>query len=244
MTEQIINLSDEEQTIFNKLETDISQEKVSIKNISEDEKAKKNTDAKFMIKHYIDMSDRIEDRRARIRTFTLQTLAIWVAAEIVLLSLLFNKSIELNRFFFMVATFIIGTQILFCIYSSIIYEKQSGFRYPFLWEQLKKYGNTWKWFYYSSSNILQMTRDTLMPSNDFNKTLKPFLESYKEYLNQYRRESLDDELVDNIQQLHLLRVHNYYKNRFFLQLTDIQKWSLYSIPISGIIGVLVGWIIS
>ena len=55
---------------------------------------------------------------------------------------------------------------------------------------------------------------------------------------------LSNEIVNNIQQLHLLRVHNYYKNKFFLQLTDIQKSSLYGIPITTAIGVLVYLVIS
>jgi hypothetical protein len=131
-------------------------------------------------------------------------------------------------------------QIFFCLYSTFIYERQSGFRYPFLWLEAEEYGNKWKWFYYGSKPLQNISTKTVRESKTFSTTIEPYLESFRDFINEYRVENVDSEITDNIQQLHLLRVHNYFKNKFFLQLTDIQKQSLVALPITAIIGAIIG----
>lgn len=229
---------------FNQLENEISKEVASLKALSNDQKLSKNNNIISMIRHYIDMTDKVEDRRNRIHTFTLQMLAIWVAAIFVLLGLYLREDIKMNSLLFASIFAILTTQILFCFYSAFVYEKQSGFRYAFLWSELKQYGNKWKWFYYASQPIQRISTATVREAKSFNATVEPFLESYRDFLRDYVAENLDSELTDNIQQLHLLRVHNYYKNKFYLQLTNIQKWALCALPISAAVGALVAFFLN
>ena len=233
-------LTDDEQKRLNQLKKEISDELTALQSLSDDIKLQKNADIISMIRHYIDMSDKVEDRRGHTHTFTLQMLAIWVAAAILLITLYLDENIRMNLIFFAAALSIFIGQLLFCLYSAYIYEKQSGFRFPFLWSEAEEYGNKWKWFYYGSKPLQRISTKTIKESKTFDTTVEPYLESYKDFIREYRLENLSSEIINNIQQLHLLRVHNYYKNKFFLQLTDIQKWSLYAIPITAAIGALVG----
>jgi len=239
-----INLTEDEQNRLKKLKDDISAEVSALQSLSNDKKLEKNSNIISMIRHYIGMSDKVEDRRGRIRTFTLQMLAIWVAAVILLTALYLDKNTDINLVFFTATLSLFIGQILFCLYSAFIYEKQSGFRYPFLWPDAEEYGNKWKWFYYSSKPLQRISTKTIKESKTVGTTIEPYLESYRDFIQQYRLENLDSEIIDNIQQLHLLRVHNYFKNKFFLQLTDIQKWSLYAIPITVAFGAMLALLIS
>jgi len=244
MLSQTIAISNAERKRLETLKKGISDEIIALKSLSSDEKRQKNENMISMIQHYMDMSDKVEDRRGRIRNFTLQMLAIWVAATILLTALYLDENVDIPIVLFAAALALFIVQILFCFYSSLLYERQSGFRYPFLWPEAEEYGNKWKWFYYGSEPIQRISTKAIRESKAFDNTVEPYLESFREFMNEYRMENLDSEIIDNIQQLHLLRVHNYFKNKFFLQLTDIQKWSLYSLPISAIIGVIIALIIN
>lgn len=238
MQAQTIAMSTDEKKRLEVLRKEISDEVNALKSLSDDEKRQKNDNIISMIRHYIEMSDKVEDRRGRIRTFTLQMLAIWVTATILLTAFYLNKNVDIHIIFFAAALALFVGQISFCLYSAFIYERQSGFRYPFLWPAAEEYGNKWKWFYYGSKPLQRISTKTIRESKTFGTTLEPYLESFRDFINEYRLENLDSEIINNIQQLHLLRVHNYYKNKFFLQLTNIQKWSLYAIPITATIGAI------
>jgi len=243
MQNQRISMNDDDKKRLNRLKKEVSNEINALKLLSDDEKSKKNANIISMIRHYIDMSDKVEDRRGRIRTFTLQMLAIWVAAAILLTAFYLDKNVDIHIVLFAAALALFIGQIIFCLYSAFIYERQSGFRYPFLWPAAEEYGNKWKWFYYGSRPLQRISTKTIRESKTFGTTLEPYLESFRDFINEYRLENLDSEITDNIQQLHLLRVHNYFKNKFFLQLTNIQKWSLYAIPITIAIGVILALLI-
>jgi len=236
-------MSTDEKKRLNELKKEISDEVNALKSLSNDEKHQKNDNIISMIQHYIDMSDKVEDRRGRIRTFTLQMLGIWVAAAIVLTGLYLNENVEINTIFFAAALALFIGQIGCCLYAAIVYEIQSGFRYPFLWPEAEEYGNKWKWFYYGSKPLQRVSTKTIGQSKTLDSTVGPYLESFRDFIIEYRQENLDSEITDNIQQLHLLRVHNYFKNKFFLQLTDIQKWSIYAMPITLAIGAIIGFAI-
>lgn len=44
-------------------------------------------------------------------------------------------------------------------------------------------------------------------------------------MESYANATIDKELQDNIQQLYLLQVHNFYKNKFFLRLNKYDLWA-------------------
>lgn len=78
-----------------------------------------------------------------------------------------------------------------------------------------------------------------MPAKKF-ETNEPYLRGLHAFLENYRVETLDTEIRNNIQQLYLLQVHNYYKNRFYLQLVSVLKWSVYvTLVVAIAVGVLV-----
>ena len=243
MQNRITSMNADQQQRFDQLKKEVSEEVDSLKALSNDEKRSKNDNMISMIRHYIKMTDRVEDRRNGIHTFTLQMLAIWVAAIFVLFVLYFDEDIKINSVLFGVIIAVLITQILFCLYHALIYYKQSSFRYAFLWSELGQYGNKWKWFYYGSEPIQRIATNTILESKSFNATVEPFLESYRDFRHNYVVENLDSEITDNIQQLHLLRVHNYYKNKFYLQLTAIQKWALYAFPVSAAVGALIAFLV-
>jgi hypothetical protein len=242
MKTQKITMSTEEKKRLEVLKKKVSDEINALKSLSDDEKRQKNDNIISMIRHYVNMSDQVEDRRGRIRTFTLQMLAIWVAAVLLLTAWYFDKSVDIPIIFFSATLALFIGQILFCLYSAFVYERQSGFRYPFLWPEAEEYGNKWKWFYYGSKPLQRISTKTIIGSKTFGTTIEPYLESFRDFINEYRLENLDSEIIDNIQQLHLLRVHNYFKNKFYLQLTDIQKQSLYALPATAAIGAIIALI--
>ena len=130
----------------------------------------------------------------------------------------------MNEWFWSFLSFLL-INIFFVFFIIVSYQCQSRFRYPFL--KLKKFGNKWKWFYYANPHIQEISRKAVFPSKEFEKTQKPYLEGLREFVKNYREETLDKELSDNIQQLYLLQVHNYYKNKFFLFLVHLRLWSFY-----------------
>ena len=210
---------------LNNLKEKISRKLIKLRSLPDELKIEKNDDIKEMIRYYIDLTDKIEDRRVRIHTFGLQLLAISATG----LALLFSQydeieSMDLAKFLIWPVTLILSVLILSSLISSIFYVRQSWFRYPFL--KLKDYGNNkWKWFYYGNEEILKISTNPFSRQRNLKKTLEPYLSGLSNFLSNYKDENLDKEISDNIQQLYLLQVHNYYKNRFYLQLTKIWKWS-------------------
>ena len=105
--------------------------------------------------------------------------------------------------------------------TTLVFQFQSWYRYPFL--KLDRFGNQWKWFYYGNPEVLKI--DT----NPFNRNPDSMHNTYMKgllyYTSKYIDENIDIEITDNVQQLYLLQVHNYFKNRFYLQLVKIWKWA-------------------
>jgi len=221
------------ETESNKYNVDDLNEVVSKKleelmKLPDDLKRNKNEDIKEMIRYYNSMSDKVEDRRIHIHVSSLQLLAISVTG----LALLVSQSdamrtTALGKLLFLPTVLIVGMVVLSSLISSLLYEMQSGFRYPFL--KFDKYGNQWKWFYYGNQEILKINRNPIFKSKDPIKTKVPYLNGLSRFLSNYKNEDLSKEITDNIQQLYLLQVHNYFKNRFYLQLTVIWKWAFYAI---------------
>lgn len=184
----------------------------------------KNKDIKDMINYYNDLTHKIEDRRVRIHNFSLQILAVSLAALIIVVTsdqIKIDSDIKLILFSSTVVIFFV--LIVFALVTSLFFIKQSSFRYPFL--KLEGLGqNQWKWFYYGNKNIENISRNPICPTKDQAKTHIPYLMGMEYFIRSYTGENPQEEIRNNIQQLYLLQVHNYYKNKFYLQLTKI--WQL------------------
>jgi hypothetical protein len=213
---------------FEKLVSSIDQQFLALKKLSEETKALKIEDTKLMIKHYIGMTDAIETRRIRANDQALQILALSITGLGILFSgkLSFPVDSELLMKINVTIVSVLVSQIIFSLVITLTFFLQTNFDYyPF--QQYPQYGNKWKWFFYGNPEIKRIDTNPYIQSHSFENTTEPYLNGLVYYANNYVKEDIDTELKDNIQQLYLLQVHNYYKNRFFNKLTTIQQYSTF-----------------
>ena len=201
-------------------ETKLLQTISQLKKLSEKELLRKSEDVKKMIDYYNNLTDSVESRRNKIYDFNLQYLAILLTASGVVYSI---KDKFATWILLGIITLLL-TQALFATLIIILYEIQSKYRYPFL--KFPEYGNKWKWFYYGNPFITRIDKNVLFPSKDDEKTKIPYLNGLEHFINNYSKETLDKEIEDNLQQLYLLQVHNYYKNQFYLSLVKLRLISV------------------
>jgi len=193
----------------------ILKELESFESLAETEKAKKNEEIVSLMKYYNELSQQIENRRISIYNSTLQTVVICLTA----IGLLVAQRANIPTLLFRFSIFVLVTQFIFSLVTLAIYQFQSYYKdYPFF--KVKYCGkNTWKWFYYGNEYIQRINRNPVFPSEDFKLTIEPYLEGLKKFISEYKCENLNKEIIGNIQQLYIVQVHNYYKNKFYLQLT-------------------------
>jgi hypothetical protein len=194
----------------------------------------KNENIQSMIKHYIALTDKMEDRRYQLYTSSLTYLSVLVALSGLLFLQANNEILQANTLnglllFTILWSFFI-TQLAYNTLIVYEYNLQSCFRYPFL--RIPEYGNKWKWFYYGNKSITSINTRVLteiegcsykLPyCETFLKDQKLYLIGLSEFSNHYVSETIETEIIDNIIYLYLLQVHNYYKNRFYLDLIGIR----------------------
>jgi ABC-type multidrug transport system fused ATPase/permease subunit len=229
---------EEKTKVIKELSEKISKQLGELGKLDEEKLKEKNRDVKEMISYYTDLTYKTEDRRIRIHNFSLQILAVSVAAAALLFT---SNKINISGYtagvVFYAALAIFFILIVSSLVTSLFFVRQSSFRYA--WKDLEKIGqNKWKWFYYGNMNILKINVNPIWQTKNVNNTTIPYLESLKDFVTSYKDEDLYKEISDNIQQLYLLQIHNYYKNRFYSQLTKIWKWSFRLVLIAIIISFL------
>lgn len=215
------------------IKNQVDQELKKLENVSDAELKRKNQEVKEMIQYYNQLTDNIENRRNKILSFTTQYIVVLLTAS----GFIISKQKELGELFWFITAFF-SVQIISSIITLIYYVFQSYYRYPFL--ELKEYANKWKWFYYGNENILKLETNVFKKSKEINKTTIPYLSGLRFFISKFSTENEKDEIKDNIIQLYLLQVHNFYKNRFYLILVNIQKWSfIWSAIILGLFGLII-----
>lgn len=214
-----INKLDED---INKIIIEINQEIESLSGLSQEEKVRKNADIKSMIHYFVDETAKIEDRRTKMSDFTWQTLGLMVAAFGVTVAL--NISPFIKIFIYIVLL----VMVLFSIIKLFEFTAQSRFRYPFL--KIPEYSNRWKWFYNGNKYIVKIGESPfrLTPLRIMQDKFY-YLEGFKLFVGNYFKETVDKEISDNLSQMYLLEVHNYYKNRFYLRLLRYDVWMQWTI---------------
>lgn len=217
-------------TLNEDMEAIVKEYKIRIeKSISEladldiDEKKEKLENVKEMISYYSNETSKVEDRRIKVGELSWQNLLIVGSAIGVLFLLDLPKFVQL---FFLVL--LIGIAIIQVLLIKEYYD-QSSYSYPF--KQIKDYSNKWKWFYYGNKWIQKISDDPTKCEATLIKDCENYLEGLVLFLNSYKNETLDSELMDDLQQLYLLQVHNYYKNRFYLRLLELARKSYSKLPI-------------
>jgi hypothetical protein len=201
-------------------ETKLLQTISQLSNIGEKELSRKNDDVKRMIDYYNNLTDSVENRRNKIYDFNLQYLAILLTAS----GVLYSIKDKFADWIWIGVCVLLLTQTFFAALIITLYEIQSKYRYPFL--NLPEYGNKWKWFYYGNPFITKIDRDVMFPSSNDENTKIPYLNGLEYFVSNYSKENLGKEFEDNLQQLYLLQVHNYYKNQFYLSLVWFRLISL------------------
>lgn len=194
--------------------------------LPEEQKIKINEDAKKMISYYNNLTDKVEDRRIKITNSSWQKMTIMVAT----LNLLYLTEFPHEILCPIKLIFIIN--IIFEIIKLIEYIFQSKFVYPF---NESGFGNRWKWFYYGNEYITKINTNPFISKRNNKEDIENYKKGLHIFLNKYSYETIDKELADNIMQLYLLQVHNYYKNKFYLRLN---KYDLYIIITSIIVIVI------
>lgn len=239
-----LNLSEFENEIFNECKYSVIHELNVLSNLDDETKKKKNEDIKEMIKYYTALTQKKEEGREKIYQFSLQVLLICITAfGLFITQKSVIDSISASNFiysiFFITLLLILLEQIFFTILIISLYYYQSSF--PFSFKNLKEFGNKWKWFYYGNEEILKMSTREIFIEKKFDKTLKPYLNGLSFFIREYSHEDMDKELKNNVIQLYLLQVHNYYKNRFHLRLSTLQKYSMLGLIAIIFFGIL--WIL-
>ena len=115
---------------------------------------------KEMIKHQCDLTDKIEGRRTQANHFALQGLALSITGTGIIITLArgIYPSVIQGFLAFLSVYAISG------LLTSILFERQSSFRYPFL--KLPQGGNSWRWFYYGNPIVQKLSRSMLSMSRD------------------------------------------------------------------------------
>jgi len=185
-------------------------------NLDEDEKKKKLSDVKEMIKYFTDATHDIESRRIKLGENSWQTIIIILGV----ITLIFSSDLlDMYKILFSV---LIGVYLIPQILKIREYLKQNDCSYPFL--QIQKYSNQWKWFYYGNKYLTNIPPNPC--SKEVEESKKNYLLGLKLFLDNYLSENLESELKSGLLQLYLLQVHNYYKNRWYKRLLGIdKKWS-------------------
>ncbi|MEN6435244.1 MAG: hypothetical protein ABFD58_05435 [Anaerolineaceae bacterium] len=202
--------------VFENMSEKIKNDLSKLNSLDKDQKIKINEDIKKMISYYNQLTDQIESRRTRLVESSWQTLTILIAASGLLIAA------KLTWIILYPALIIFGIQIIFAIAKLHEYQAQSGFKYPF---NNSGYGNKWKWFYHANPFIKSINPNPFQKEKENQKNLLPYLEGLHFFVDSYANETIDKELQDNIQQLYLLQVHNFYKNKFFLRLNKYDLWA-------------------
>lgn len=207
------------ENISEKIKNDLSK----LNSLDKDQKIKINEDIKKMIPYYNQLTDQIESRRTRLVESSWQTMTILIAVS----AFLYSTNLPRDILYPILLIFVI--QIIFALAKFYEYQAQSSFKYPF---KDSEYGNKWKWFYIANPSIKSIKPNLFQKEFENQQNLISYLEGLHFFIENYENETIDKELVDNIQQLYLLQVHNFYKNQFFIRLN---KYDLIAYRISFIL---------
>jgi len=208
----------------NELIKEVKQKLKEITQLDDNLKKNKNEDIKQMIKYYRNMTVETEDRRTRLNSVNLQILAISITAIVwTITNCQKFDCIHLGDMYYIIILSTLITLAGTSLISIFCFSLQSAFKYPF--SKLKEFGNQWKWFYLGNEEIIRINAN-LLSKNNWKNSSKPYLKGLSIFLNNYEKEDLNKEITDNIKQLYLLQVINYYKNKFYFQLNKIWAFSV------------------
>ena len=201
-----------------------------IENLDKDSKENIYEETSQLIEYYEGMTGKVEDKRNSIYSSAVNRLSMIIAFLTLVFTVNFN-AVELLPYFIPVYVFF-AISVINELLIIIVYWMQSSCKYVTKDVRLKDYGNYWKRFYYGNDNILDIStslKSNLKTSgksqnNAFDeKSVEAYVKGLNFMVDKYSKETLDQKVENNIKQLYLMQVHNYYKNRYNLSLASINN---------------------
>lgn len=182
-------------------------------------------DARKTIEHYLKITTETEKRRTDLYTFSLKMFTFAISAIFAILGLRSNQTVNtlIGSEIVKYITLFIATIITPSTITIILYYLQSTFKYPF--NELDGVSNQWKWFYYGNEHIKGISTSSFI-FKDKTKDIESYIDGLKYFTEKYITSKAADTAKINIIQAYLLQVHNYYKNKWVMQLNNVWKYSI------------------
>lgn len=191
---------------------------------------KKSKIAEGLIKHYLDLSKVLDQRRGDYYKAALQLVAIGLTGLGLLLKFINLSPISLIT----LAGLSICLGLMIMIITSFLvirrfYWQTKSDRYHFLKIDsncISTLGNSWMWFYHGVEGLSKIPF-TSVGKNEKEKLIqnKNGVEGYVDgarfFFDKFIAATPRDIYIQNLKHAYLLLVHNAYKNRFERQLTDL-----------------------
>lgn len=202
----------------------------NLKNLSNNQKKDIYKESFELIKYFENMTGKTEERRNSIYSTAVNSLNIIIGFLTLIISI--NISNENLLPFFVPVYVFCAISIINELFVMVVFWMQSSSKYVSKDARLEKYGNYWKWFYYGNKYIPKISTSfkrflKVSGKNQNNAFDEESVEAYFDGLNyvvkQYKNETINEKAENNIKQLYLMQVINYYKNRYIMSLSSINN---------------------
>ncbi|MGG7440196.1 hypothetical protein [Chryseobacterium arthrosphaerae] len=188
--------------------------------------------AEGLIKHYLDLTKVLDQRRGDYYKAALQLIAIGLTGLGLLLKFITTSPISL--ILLIAISICIGLAIMiitsFLVIKCFYWQTKSD-RYHFLkidTNKVPNLGNSWEWFYHGVEGLSKIPfTDSEYCDKEKLKLNELGVEGYVTgasfYFDKFIKSTPRDLYIQNLKHAYLLLVHNAYKNKFERQLTNIMS---------------------
>lgn len=188
--------------------------------------------AEGLIKHYLDLTKVLDQRRGDYYKAALQLIAIGLTGLGLLLK--FITTSPISMILLIAISISLGLSIMiitaFLVIKHFYWQTKSD-RYHFLkidTSRVPNLGNSWEWFYHGVDGVSKIPfTDSKCRDKEKLKLDKLGVEGYitgaSFYFDKFIKSTPKDLYIQNLKHAYLLLVHNAYKNKFERQLTDIMS---------------------
>ncbi len=201
------------------LKSMLNQELGELSKLDEQEKNGKNEDLRGLITYYFELNKSTEERCLRLSNFSLQFLVLCIIS--IGLFMLYKETIGLMLFTMLVSFF--SLHILFSLL--IVTAHESGLR-----AKDYLYGVS------PEDDISQVDSKTKNPIKSIYKAFSnlrhsrgdpaPYLESVRSFVRNFHEESIEQKIINNMEQLYLFQAENAYCTRLCFRIRRLRFWSL------------------
>ncbi len=214
---------------FNTIKGEVDNELQKIDSINDKIKLNEiNEDCIKKISHFISLSKEMDSRSSSIHNFSLNYLILLVMLATLVFSVIDNV-------WKWVPLMIIALQIIMPLIAICRYYWQQKADYIFKRENLNEYSNKCKWFYYGNPHISKIKLNP-KKDKDVDESVLEYMKGLKVLVGNYIGNDIKADVKDNLIQLYLLQVHNYYKNKYYEKLSEVYRWNIGLLVIGLVLG--------